>query len=415
MTTLSNDEFVNQFLNTLTSGPDGPPLTASVLDDGSVAVYWQDDAVADGAIRHRMYDLEGNALQDDLVITAPTSAGPDNVVITAAAQGGFVVLWQDDTGVTYQNFDVNGNAVETFEPYVDENSNTVTPTGIYWSDLQADIFYNWSLSVEGSSVSVNGSEDARVYVWNSDYLNRTFGTSGNEAMTGSVGEDMLAGLGGNDSLSGGAGEDDLFGGSGNDVLNGGAGEDMLSGGTGNDKFVTNGSDVISENAGEGTDTVISTGSMTLGANLERLALTGSSTISGTGNSAANAITGNRAANSIDGGLGNDKLTGGAGSDNFIFSTALSANIDKITDYNVAQDTIRLENAVFTALAEGGLSASAFAANASGNAADASDRIIYETDTGKLFYDADGNGGAAKIQFATVDANLALTATDFFVF
>jgi len=160
---------------------------------------------------------------------------------------------------------------------------------------------------------------------------------------------------------------------------------------------------------------MSTGSMTLGANLERLALTGSSTISGTGNSAANTITGNRAANGIDGGLGNDKLTGGAGSDNFIFSTALSANIDKITDYNVAQDTIRLENAVFTGLAEGVLSASAFAANASGNAADASDRIIYETDTGKLFYDADGNGGAAKIQFATVDANLALTATDFIVF
>jgi len=415
MSTLSNDEFVNQFLNTLSSGPDGPPLTAIVLDDGSVAVYWQDDAVVDGAIRHRMYDLEGNPLQDDLVITAPTSSGPDKVVITAAAQGGFVVLWQYDTGVTYQNFDVNGNALETFEPYVDENGNTVTPTGIYWSDLQAQIFYNWSLSVEGSSVSVNGSEDARVYVWNSDYLNRTFGNSGNEAMTGSVGEDMLAGLGGNDSLSGGAGDDDLFGGSGNDVLNGGAGEDMLSGGTGNDKFVTDGSDAISENAGEGMDTVMSTGSMTLGANLERLALTGSSTISGTGNSAANTITGNRAANGIDGGLGNDKLTGGAGSDNFIFSTALSANIDKITDYNVAQDTIRLENAVFTGLAEGVLSASAFAANASGNAADASDRIIYETDTGKLFYDADGNGGAAKIQFATVDANLALTATDFIVF
>ena len=231
-------------------------------------------------------------------------------------------------------------------------------------------------------------------------------------MTGSVGEDMLAGLGGNDSLSGAAEQDYLFGGSGNDVLNGGSGEDMLFGGTGNDSFVTDGSDAISEQAGQGTDTVRSTGSMRLGANLENLILTGVSAISGTGNSAANTITGNGAANSIGGGLGNDKLTGGAGRDNFIFSTALSGNIDKITDYNVAQDTVRLENAVFTGLAEGALSASAFAASASGNAADASDRIIYETDTGKLFFDADGNGRAAKIQFATVDANLALTAADF---
>ena len=97
------------------------------------------------------------------------------------------------------------------------------------------------------------------------------------------------------------------------------------------------------------------------------------------------------------------------------ATALSGNMDKITDYDVAQDSVRLENAVFTGLSEWGLSASAFAANASGNAADASDRIIYETDTGRLFFDADGNGAAAKVQFATIGANLAVTSADFFVF
>jgi serralysin len=45
----------------------------------------------------------------------------------------------------------------------------------------------------------------------------------------------------------------------------------------------------------------------------------------------------------------------------------------------------------------------------------SDRIIYETDTGRLFFDADGNGAAAKVQFATIGANLAVTSADFFVF
>jgi Ca2+-binding RTX toxin-like protein len=329
MPTLSNDEFVNQFLNTLSSGPEGPPLTAIVLDDGSVAVFWQDDAVADGAIRHRMYDLEGNPLQDDLVITAPTSAGPDNVVIAAVPPGGFVVLWQDDTGVAYQNFDVNG----AFESSIDENGNS---TGVVWSDLQADIYYGWTLSVEGSSVSVKGSEDARVYVWNSDYLNRTFGTSGNEAMTGTVGEDMLAGLGGNDSISGADGEDDLFGGSGNDVLNGGSGEDMLSGGTGNDTFVTDGSDAISENAGGGTDTVQSSGSMTLGANLENLVLSGTGAINGAGNGGANSLTGNGSANVLVGGGGTDNLAGGGGNDTYITDGG-----DKITEVSGAgTDTVQ---------------------------------------------------------------------------
>ena len=189
----------------------------------------------------------------------------------------------------------------------------------------------------------------------------------------------------------------------------------MIGGTGTDTYVTDGTDTITENADAGTDTVESSVTLMLGANIEGLTLTGSGAINGTGNAAANTIIGNGAANSIDGGLGNDILTGGAGSDKFNFSTALSGNIDKITDYDVAQDSVRLENAVFTGLAEGVLSASAFAANASGNAADASDRIIYETDTGRLFFDADGNGAAAKVQFATIGANLAVTSADFFVF
>jgi Ca2+-binding RTX toxin-like protein len=61
-----------------------------------------------------------------------------------------------------------------------------------------------------------------------------------------------------------------------------------------------------------------------------------------------------------------------------------------------------------------LGAAAFARNASGDARDASDRVIYETDTGKLFYDADGKGGAAKVHFATLNAGLNLTSADFFV-
>jgi Ca2+-binding RTX toxin-like protein len=207
----------------------------------------------------------------------------------------------------------------------------------------------------------------------------------------------------------------IVGNSGANVLNGGGGSDSFGGGSGNDTYVTDGGDTITEGSGAGTDLVQSSVTFTLGSNLENLTLTGSAAINGTGNTLANKIVGNGAANSLNGATGNDSLTGGGGSDNFIFNSTLGgSNIDRITDFNVAADTIRLENAIFTGLANGALAGSAFVSNTSGKAADASDRIIYEKDTGKLFFDKDGTGAAAKVQFATIGTNLALTSADFFV-
>jgi Ca2+-binding RTX toxin-like protein len=93
---------------------------------------------------------------------------------------------------------------------------------------------------------------------------------------------------------------------------------------------------------------------------------------------------------------------------------VAGNADRITDFRVVDDTIHLENAVFTGLRGGGLAASAFVRNTSGTAADASDRIIYESDTGKVFFDRDGTGSAAKVHVATLDKNLSLTKADFFI-
>jgi Ca2+-binding RTX toxin-like protein len=76
-------------------------------------------------------------------------------------------------------------------------------------------------------------------------------------------------------------------------------------------------DVIVENPGGGTDLVRSPVTYTLGAQVENLALIGSSGIRGTGNSLANAITGNTAGNTLNGGSGNDTLDGGAGADTMI--------------------------------------------------------------------------------------------------
>lgn len=119
---------------------------------------------------------------------------------------------------------------------------------------------------------------------------------------------------------------------------------------------------------------------------------------------------------LDGGAGADLLTGGAGKDSFRFSTALgSGNVDALIDFNVRDDTILLDNLILTQVgADGALRASAFYKSAAGVAHDANDRIIYDTDSGFLTYDADGNGSGAAVRFAKISAGLNLAAADFVV-
>ena len=104
---------------------------------------------------------------------------------------------------------------------------------------------------------------------------------------------------------------------------------------------------------------------------------------------------------LRGGTGNDVLVGGSGQDKFRFDTTpnTSNNVDKISDFNGVYDTIQLENTIFTKLVHTGtLSSANYRESLSGTAADANDHILYETDTGALYYDANGsaNGGRVKI-------------------
>jgi Ca2+-binding RTX toxin-like protein len=226
-------------------------------------------------------------------------------------------------------------------------------------------------------------------------------------------------------LTGNALAQQITGNAGDNILSSGAAgaADTMTGLGGNDTYrVYNAGDIIVESSTQGTaDRVVSAIDYTLGAgvHVEIMQTNGASGTSGidiTGNEIAQSITGNAGANILDGKAGDDVLTGGAGKDFFLFSSTLGAtNIDTIADFSVVDDTIRLENAIFAALTTTGtLSLANFRANTTGEAQDSNDRIIYETDTGRLYYDADANGAGARIHFATLTGLPALTNADFVV-
>jgi Ca2+-binding RTX toxin-like protein len=143
----------------------------------------------------------------------------------------------------------------------------------------------------------------------------------------------------NNLLIGNRGNNSLTGGEGKDTLNGGDGIDSLAGGAGDDIYIVDSStDLITEAAGEGTDTVKASVGFSLAAiaNVENLILTGSANIDGSGNSLDNRLIGNRGNNSLNGGEGKDTLIGGEGND----TLDGGAGADRLTG-GVGADTFRL--------------------------------------------------------------------------
>ena len=169
---------------------------------------------------------------------------------------------------------------------------------------------------------------------------------------GSVIEDAVGG-GGNDSLYGNDADNHLWGGAGSDTLSGREGDDVLEGGAGNDRLV--------------------------------------------------------------GALGTDTLSGGTGADTFYFTTAIAtaANVDTISDFTHGIDKIDLYHVIYNHLAIGALNAAQLAFGTTAH--DSNDRIVYDKAQGLLYFDADGTGAAAQVEFAAVKAGTVLTAVDFIIY
>jgi Ca2+-binding RTX toxin-like protein len=175
----------------------------------------------------------------------------------------------------------------------------------------------------------------------------------------------IVGTDGNDTITGTTGNDTIFGLGGNDVVFGDAGADSIVGGTGNDS-----------------------------------------------------LNGNAGADWLEGGAGNDALSGGGDQDSFVFREFGAANADTVSDFASNWDMLRFDASAFTALGGAGHFAAGdarfYAAAGATGGHDADDRLIYNTSTGQLYYDADGSGAGAAQLVATLQGAPGVAASDVWV-
>jgi Ca2+-binding RTX toxin-like protein len=236
---------------------------------------------------------------------------------------------------------------------------------------------------------------------------------GNDKLFGDAGSDYIEGQEGNDTHDGGSGNDTINGGKGNDMLRGGTGKDLIAGREGVDtvdyrdkatkvevaldangmaNVKVNG---VIEDVLEDIENVVGG---TAGDKISGYVADGDNRFNGAGGN--DSLSGGGGRDTLIGGAGSDRLTGGIEADKFVFDAALgSTNVDTITDFAHGTDDIVLENAIFKALGSS-VTASEFVARSSGHAAtNASQHIIYDKSNGTLWYDADGSGFKAAVQFA----------------
>jgi Ca2+-binding RTX toxin-like protein len=272
---------------------------------------------------------------------------------------------------------------------------------------------NEGLDTVRASVSFTLGENVERLV-----LTGTAGIAG----TGNALANALTGNAAANLLNGGDGNDTLTGGAGDDTLDGGTAVDRMVGGDGDDTYVVDAAgEVVLELPAGGFDQVFASVAFTLSAEVEKLTLTGTAAVAGTGNALDNEIIGNDGANRLAGGLGNDSLSGGlgndtlvggagadtlaggAGADTFRFDFATEGG-DTVLGYQGVEDRFQISASGFG----GGLVAGSnivttghYVANVGGNAVAATGQFAFDTATSTLWWDADGTGLGDRVMLATL--------------
>ncbi|MDB9455172.1 DUF4347 domain-containing protein [Dolichospermum circinale] len=303
----------NQALGTVVGN-----FTTTALDTGDTFTYSL--VTGDGATDNSLFTITNNQLKTNFVFDFEAK-NSYSIRVRTTDQGGLFFEKQLTIGVT----DLNDNDSFTTTAQqdiidADYGENTITST---FANLQQNDTIKAGNGTDTLIIS-GGTDNDIIYIDASNTTNQldipgttVFGFERFDlsSFTGTISFD---GTTGNDWIKAGTGDDILIAGDGNDYLNGGIGADLLIGGKGNDTYVVdNVGDVIAEGLNGGIDTVESSITWTLRANLENLTLQGTTAINGTGNNLNNIMTGNTGNNVLNGGLGNDTLIGGLGNDTLI--------------------------------------------------------------------------------------------------
>jgi serralysin len=283
------------------------------------------------------------------VITNPNLNLPDGSILTL--QGTFTVTFGGTTAdisgtITGLSRTTAGMIIETvsgfslpftahYDPFNSANNSSSAPT------LQDIINGNDQLNGGsqddllmgfGGADTFNGAggTDTVSYEAAPTAVRADLGNSATNTGTDAVGDTYTS----IENLTGSQFNDILVGNAQGNVLTGGLGTDTMIGGAGNDTyFVDNAGDAVTENPGEGTDTVNASINYGLTPNVENLTLLGSADLQGFGNGLANTITGNSGNNLLDGGASADTMAGGAGNDIYFVDNAGDAATENASEGN----------------------------------------------------------------------------------
>jgi Ca2+-binding RTX toxin-like protein len=383
----------------ITTADDQTEASVTALANGGWIVTWQspgDEPGSFAGIYQQYYDKYGQPLlTSDMLVNATTVGEQSFPAVTVLGDGSWVVTWEShgqggSSKIFQRHFSANfaptdialaldAPTVREFQTSPDVSVGTLSAVDEPGSSLT----YTFTEALAGSNGTVSADGRFKIVVENNvvklkangyllDYEQAKFHLvkiQVNDGLGGTRTEEFRIDVAdwaiekatasaGHDKIMGGKYADLISGANGFDKLYGNSGNDTLSGGAGNDKLF--------------------------------------------------------------GGYGNDRLVGGTGKDYFVFTTPLSSrsNVDTIIDFTVADDTIFLENGIFTKLGAGTSAAPKAIASAwfrlGTVAQDANDYILYDRATGLLRYDADGSGAGAAIAFAKVTPGTALTVYDLMV-